>query len=224
MGLVDEFENRIEKVVEGFFTRAFKSKVQPAEIGKKLLRSQESGKTVSVDATYVPNVYEVTMAEEDLERFEGLESKLVREFGDLLRANARERRWGLPGALLISFASSADVKPGRFQVEASHRDDSSSEAPPLPKATLSAEDSGSSWELKAVTTIGRAEGCDIVVDDPEASRNHASIQSRDDGWWVSDLGSTNHTYVNGTITKERRLASGDVIGIGGTSLRFEEVS
>ena len=45
---------------------------------------------------------------------------------------------------------------------------------------------------------------------------------RRDGVWLEDIGSTNGTFVNGIrLTRERRLAPGDVVRIGETDLRFE---
>ncbi|MGH2811771.1 MAG: FhaA domain-containing protein, partial [Actinomycetota bacterium] len=36
MGLADDFERRLEQVVEGFFSKAFRSRVEPAEVGRRL--------------------------------------------------------------------------------------------------------------------------------------------------------------------------------------------
>jgi pSer/pThr/pTyr-binding forkhead associated (FHA) protein len=48
------------------------------------------------------------------------------------------------------------------------------------------------------------------------------VEPRRDGVWVSDIGSTNGTYVNGArIAKPRCLSPGDVIRVGGTDLRYE---
>jgi uncharacterized protein YbaR (Trm112 family) len=51
----------------------------------------------------------------------------------------------------------------------------------------------------AVTLIGREEG-DVITNDPEVSRRHARIEIHSDGTaWLSDLGSTNGTAVNGQL-------------------------
>jgi hypothetical protein len=72
-------------------------------------------------------------------------------------------------------------------------------------------------------TIGRAANNDVpLATDEYASSRHARIEPRRDGVWVSDVGSTNGTFVNGIrLTRERRLAPGDVLRIGETDLRFE---
>ena len=72
-------------------------------------------------------------------------------------------------------------------------------------------------------TFGRGRTNDIPLPDDEyASTRHARIEPRRDGIWLEDIGSTNGTFVNGIrLTRERRLAPGDVVRIGETDLRFE---
>jgi pSer/pThr/pTyr-binding forkhead associated (FHA) protein len=59
--------------------------------------------------------------------------------------------------------------------------------------------------------------------DTTVSSRHATIDSRTDGLWVEDAGSTNGTFVNGArVTSARLLQPGDVIRIGHTDLLVEE--
>jgi pSer/pThr/pTyr-binding forkhead associated (FHA) protein len=70
--------------------------------------------------------------------------------------------------------------------------------------------------------IGREEGLDIVLQDPEASRRHARIGRQAGQFFVEDMGSTNGTFVNGLqITVPQILNPGDSIGIGQTALVFQ---
>ena len=71
--------------------------------------------------------------------------------------------------------------------------------------------------------VGRGGDNDLSVDGDEyASAHHARFEPRRDGVYVEDVGSTNGTFVNGIrLTRERRLAPGDVVRIGETDLRFE---
>lgn len=222
VGLADEFEDRLERMVEGFFARAFKSRLQPAEIGHRLLREQESGKSVSVGAVYVPNHYQVNLSPKEHAQLEGLTEQLSQEFRQLLQENAAENKWKLPGPLEVSFGADPDVKEGRFQIVASHR-----AAPEVieakPGAQLRVVEGRETWKLTSEEiTIGRLPECHVALADPEVSRRHAQLQKRQDGWWVLDLHSTNDTYVNGQIVKERRLEAGDVVTVGSTQLVFEE--
>jgi phosphoserine phosphatase RsbU/P len=75
--------------------------------------------------------------------------------------------------------------------------------------------------VKEKTIIGRHPGCDIVVDSGSVSRQHASIEMKDGGWWVEDLGSRNGTIVNGEIlTEQHRLEAADEIGVCDDRLVF----
>jgi pSer/pThr/pTyr-binding forkhead associated (FHA) protein len=69
-----------------------------------------------------------------------------------------------------------------------------------------------------VVNIGRAEFNDVVIADPSVSTSHAKLQRRDEVWVLSDLGSTNGTFVEG-----ERL-SGEVALGPGTTIKFGEVA
>jgi pSer/pThr/pTyr-binding forkhead associated (FHA) protein len=67
-------------------------------------------------------------------------------------------------------------------------------------------------------TIGRADYNDLVIADPSVSTTHARLQRKDDLWVLSDLGSTNGTYVEG------EPVTGDTALTPGTTLRFGDVA
>ena len=69
-----------------------------------------------------------------------------------------------------------------------------------------------------VANVGRAEYNDIVIPDPSVSTMHAKLQSRGGVWMLSDLGSTNGTFVDGEMVR------GEVPLSPGATLRFGEVS
>jgi hypothetical protein len=76
----------------------------------------------------------------------------------------------------------------------------------------------------APITLGRGLTNDVPLQaDEYASTRHVRVEPRRDGVWVEDIGSTNGTFVNGIrLTRERRLAPGDVLRVGETDLRFEQ--
>lgn len=74
------------------------------------------------------------------------------------------------------------------------------------------------------TTVGKAPENDIsLAEDPTASHLHAMLERFPAGWCVTDLGSSNGTWVNGErIWSSRQLRHGDEIRVGQSRLIFRE--
>jgi hypothetical protein len=71
-------------------------------------------------------------------------------------------------------------------------------------------------------TIGRSRQCDVVLSDPNTSRQHAEIRPRGGAWVLNDLGSTNGSLLNGRrIEGPEVVKRGDEIEIGTSTIRFE---
>ena len=76
--------------------------------------------------------------------------------------------------------------------------------------------------LLPVTSLGRANGNTIILEDGFSSGQHALITYRNGRWWVEDLGSRNGTLLNDvTVTETAVLTTGDIIAIGGSEFRVE---
>jgi pSer/pThr/pTyr-binding forkhead associated (FHA) protein len=73
------------------------------------------------------------------------------------------------------------------------------------------------------STIGKAIENDVSLADATASHLHAVLERFAAGWCVTDLGSSNGTWVNGErIWSSRRLRNGDEIRVGQTRLIFRD--
>jgi hypothetical protein len=69
-------------------------------------------------------------------------------------------------------------------------------------------------------TVGRSQENDIVIPDPNVSRQHARLSRSDYGYVVEDLGSTNGTLLDGVPIDRERIESGDELTFGQSSARF----
>lgn len=229
MGILRDFENRLERIVEGFFSRAFRSGLQPVELAKRILREMDAGKTVGVNEVWVPNLYAIDLAADDREQLTGMESTLASELEQVVADAARERGYGLVARPSITFETDDRLRRGDFRI----RGEISEETGP-PPADLSPRPPGApvlalveggdvlrEYALSRESmTIGRMAGSEIEIKDPGASRRHAEIHRDGDAYTLVDLGSTNGTLVNDRTVKEHALQPGDRITIGRTTLEF----
>src|SRR5438477_3786021 len=68
LGILNDFERRLEGVIEGIFSKAFRTGLQPVELANRILREMEANKTVAVREVWVPNQFTFTMSPADRER------------------------------------------------------------------------------------------------------------------------------------------------------------
>jgi pSer/pThr/pTyr-binding forkhead associated (FHA) protein len=78
---------------------------------------------------------------------------------------------------------------------------------------------------RAQTTIGRGSDNDLVLPDQQVSRRHATLERRPEGWFLTDLGSTNGTFLNGQQIQGRvQIQAGDRVSIGSSVLLVQSAS
>jgi predicted component of type VI protein secretion system len=78
------------------------------------------------------------------------------------------------------------------------------------------------WDTQDVS-VGRAPENDVVMGDPEASRNHAQFYRCEAGYSVRNMSISNPTYVNGEPVDSRPLENKDVVRIADTEFVFYRV-
>jgi hypothetical protein len=250
MSVLSRLELKLEQLVEGAFSRAFKARVQPVELARKLAKEMESHRTASVSRTYVPNEYTVYLSRDDRKQFEGYEQALLDELSAHLLDHAAREGLALLTRPKVSFETDKRLRMGEFGIqarlvrssrgeeEASQgdlgatmvysaarvREQAAAQEPatqkPVSRALLISD--GKSFVIdKPRAVVGRSQRCDHVLDDPNVSRRHFELHLRGTDWYVTDLGSTNGIAVNGRRVTSSRLAPGDEIVAGTSSLRFD---
>lgn len=251
MSVLRTLESKIAGLVEGTFNRAFRSEVRPVEIARKLSREMEENKSSSLSRTYVPNEYRVFLSPRDRERFAGYETALADELAGYLLEHARRERFTLPGRPIIEFETDERLGLGEFGIqtgivhppqeepEEAAPEEQSGRTMIYSTAGRLAEPLEERARARAQTallmldgrrlvvgpagvTLGRSRQCDVVLSDPNVSREHAEIRPRGGSWVLTDLGSTNGSRLNGRpVAGSEVVKPGDEIELGATALRFE---
>jgi hypothetical protein len=117
MSVLRSIESKIAGLVEGTFSRAFRSEVRPVEIARKLAREMEEHKTFSLSRTYVPNEYRVYLSPRDRERFAEYEDALISELTGYLLEHARRERLVLMSRPLVEFETDDRLGLGEFGIQ-----------------------------------------------------------------------------------------------------------
>jgi hypothetical protein len=212
------FERRLERLVEGAFARAFKSGLRPVELGRRLVREMDDNRSVGVrGGTVVPNRFLVSLSASDLEQFEGVQDSLSRELADAAREHARDEGYSFMGPVEVVLQEDDRLHTGAYAIAGrlvEGQGGSGAGSIVLP--------SGERFSLtESIVTIGRHPDSNLVLADPNVSRNHAEIRPQGDRYAVVDLGSTNGSRVNGVRVSSQVLNDGDELMFGNTRMRFE---
>ncbi|WP_223668831.1 FHA domain-containing protein [Kangiella shandongensis] len=69
--------------------------------------------------------------------------------------------------------------------------------------------------------VGRSEGCDVILNHPSVSREHATLNAREGAWQLHDKLSVNGLKVNGREVSDSILSANDIITVGEVDCIFE---
>ena len=249
MGLLQKFEDSLDRVVNGAFAKAFKAEVQPVELAAALQREVDDRASVlDRDRTVIPNVFHIELSHHDYTRLAVFKDALGSELATLITNYAGEQHYTLLGQTRVTMSEDDALETGIFRVRSEAKAEVTSKVGmveaivPEPvaagvAATGSAgsepaaaaapsggqprlEVGGQAYPLvRAITVLGRGTDADIRVEDPGVSRKHCEIVVGNPAL-VRDLKSTNGTLLNGEKISEAPLEDGSVVKIGGTSLVY----
>lgn len=223
MPILRDFERRLGGLVEGLFSKTFRSGVQPVEIAKRVMREMEDGRSVGVSEVWAPNRFELSLSPEDAARYDKAEDAIVSELKRVIRETAAERGWGLVGPPEVEFHVDERLKKGDLECGAALVEGEDDDPTAGYRASVVIREDGGERTVPLTSdtvTIGRLADCDVVLKDKGASRKHAQLRLRDGAWVITDLGSTNGTRLNGQTIQSRDVSDGDKITIGTTVIEF----
>jgi hypothetical protein len=118
MSVLKNIEGKIAGLVEGTFSRAFRSEVRPVEIARKLAKEMEEHQSFSVSRVYVPNEYAVYLSNEDRRRFGDYEQALGKELAGYLLEHARREKLALLARPTVEFRTDDRLRLGEFGIQA----------------------------------------------------------------------------------------------------------
>lgn len=249
MGLLQKFEDSLDRVVNGAFAKAFKAEVQPVELAAALQREVDDRASVlDRDRTVIPNVFHIELSDHDYTRLAVFKDALSSELATLVTTYAGEQGYTLLGQVRVTMSEDDALETGIFRVRSEAKAEVTSRAgvvepvevlapeaaapapvveengepalAPAPGAQPRLEVGGQAYPLvRAITLLGRGTETDIRVEDPGVSRKHCEIVVGNPAM-VRDLRSTNGTFVDGQKIDEVALEDGSVVKIGGTSLVY----
>jgi hypothetical protein len=251
VGIINRVEHGLAKAVHGAFAKAFKSEVQPVEIASAIRRAMDDrAALLGHGRAMVPNLYTIELSSTDYDRLCDYEEELTDDLVAAAQEHADSQGYQPGGPLeVVLVEGDESLETGVFRVRPAtakrpaqephpvHRpvapggpgpEAASAPRPPSrvnPSARPWLEIAGDRYPLLgSLTTLGRDDSADIVVDDPGVSRRHSEIRVTNDGphlvTSIRDLNSTNGTFVNGDRITSSRLEDGDRVTIGRTSAIF----
>jgi len=223
LGFVENFERRLERFVNGAFSKAFKSQLQPVEISAAIKAKMDKGAAVvDRDRILAPNSYTVRLSQPDFSRLTPMGDGLVAEITRQVAAHAKKQRYQFSSELQIALETSPSLAVGQIQVSGS-----GAKAPEVANVTWTpALDFGGKRYLlaKSRTTVGRDQAADIAVNDSGLSRTHFAISWDGSEAVIEDLGSTNGTKVAGRVIKSQAITADTVIEAGRTEFVFRIIA
>jgi hypothetical protein len=238
VGLLDSLEQRLDRIVNGSFSKAFKSEVAPVEIGAALQQEIDNRAQVQNGQSVAPNIFVIELSPADHQRLSPYFDTLEAELGLLANSYVSEQRYRVSHRVDISFGLDPAFETGVFRIKSASAEpapavnrlltqpaDSSAQ---IPVAAMTAtvtpmltDISGKEFKLtKSVTNIGRGTDADLQIPDAGASRLHCAVVLGSQVI-VRDLGSTNGTTVDGQRITEAVLRDGSIIKIGNTTLTYK---
>ncbi|MEL0250197.1 MAG: DUF3662 and FHA domain-containing protein [Actinomycetota bacterium] len=144
MGLLQKFEDSLDRVVNGAFAKAFKAEVQPVELAAALQRDVDDRASVlDRDRTVIPNVFHVELSDHDYKRLAVFKDALAAELATLVTTYAGEQHYTLLGEVRVTLSEDDELETGIFRVRSEAKAEVTSRAgvveaaepaPPAPAA------------------------------------------------------------------------------------------
>lgn len=222
MGLLEQFESRLDRLVNGAFARAFRAEVQPIEIAAALHREMDDQAHATTEPTPVSNYFLVELASHDYNRLTKHVDVIVQELIAVVHEHADEQKYTLAGPVEVIINLDEGLDTGVFRVTSQTRAEISHQAAAtvLKANPRFVTADGRDLVITEVTSVvGRGANATIHIDDASVSRVHAEVVLSHPPI-IRDLNSTNGTFVDGKKISEAVLHDGASVVLGTVALTF----
>ncbi|MBV7363108.1 FHA domain-containing protein [Actinomycetaceae bacterium TAE3-ERU4] len=225
MGIFDRVERVVEDSVNGAFSKVFRSTLKPVDLTASINRAMDDGiQEFEANRIICPNDFTVHLSIEDFDRFQksGLQV-MAQELAQAALSHAESEQYVLAGKINVTLEEDSSLRPGEVKTNACAVN--SAVAPAFDHAASTSHPllqvGETLWRLiDDITVIGRGQEADIVIDDSSVSRKHAEIRITPGAVLLTDLSSTNGTFVEGHRITACQLVDGNEITLGRTSVSF----
>lgn len=231
---ISNFEDRLERLVEGSFARLFSGPLHPRDVAMQLARSIEDNTIVGGGGREAaPTQYQIRLFPDDyavlLDQTSDLAQKLAGEVINYCQETGLHLL-STPEVILIPDPSvqARSLRVDVRHIVHKHETTQIMEPVNLPlfgqrrEASLIIDGQRTVPINRDIFNIGRHPDNNLVISDVRVSRYHLQIRLRQDRFVLFDKQSRGGTYVNGQRVNEHILAPGDVIRIGSASLLYME--
>jgi len=225
-GLAKAVDRRLQSIIRRPWLEWPGAPIRPAEVGDQLRRAMLDDRNMLEDAHYVktvPNDFlvELNPAQYDA-YFRPLEQQIIEQWSQRLLdevslTNQRQgrREFRFVGPVQIRVQPAPDIVAGRVRIGCWVKPTSNAQSGPASLAYLELLPGGRQWPLRnGITTIGRDEGCDILLDMPRfqeqplISGQHAHIIGQGQLYRLFDGAPGGQASRNGTYVNSRPVALG----------------
>jgi hypothetical protein len=252
MGPLAAIEHFLERLFEGQSARLFRTAIRPIQVQRRLERTMEEARHRDGSRTVVPHRFVVRLEPDDLAALGAMNPELAASLADNALAFARAHGYTLLDRPTVSLRPDRSVAGGEIAIDETTVGpiDDVVEAEPHPsnRPIVPPSDQTAVYVVPAIDgpratireirpdrssrtiefdgrplTIGRASDNRLVLRDGRASRHHARIDGRRGTLVLTDLGSTNGSFVNDRRVESIALGEGDRIRLGATTLVLEAI-
>lgn len=220
MNLARGLERRLEKLADGASASVFRGTMHPIAIATRVVRQLEYLEGDGPSGPQIPNELIVSMHPRDLDQSVD-RGALTRELEHAVTQTALERGWRLVGTVDVQVRTDASTPRGIIECEGTYKPTQLDAW-----AQLIADDGSAVLPISFNRTlIGRDLDCDVRISNQEISRHHAVVFRQADQSFLTDLGSSNGSFVNAQPASAEPLTvvAGDSVLLGELSFTYRTI-